>query len=381
MAESDQSQEKTQDPTHRRIEKAKENGEVLSSKEMFVFSTSVVGLLLLAVTSFLFKPAIDQWATLFLFSHPEEVPVAKVANAWKGLKLVILTSAFFGIPTFFAVVVMQSMVGGGIAFSSQALGVKWSKLDPIKGLGRIFSVKGLVELLKSIAKVVLLTSLAVSFLWLILPNFVYLSSGELEPSLKYIYRTLLLFVLLIVLVLLVIGFADYLWSRYTWLQQLRMSHQDVKDEAKETEGNPEVKSKIRRLQMEASRKAAERANSIEAVKDATVVITNPTHFAVAVRYEPSENNAPIIVAMGEDILAQRVIEQAQIHSVSVVRSPVLARALFFTGSIGSEISEQLYSAVASILAYVYQLENGMEATLNEPEIPEDLNFDENGNKR
>jgi flagellar biosynthetic protein FlhB len=157
-----------------------------------------------------------------------------------------------------------------------------------------------------------------------------------------------------------------------------MTKQDMKEEFKESEGSPEVKSRMRRLQMEASQKAAEQSQAIDNVKDATVIITNPTHFAIAIKYEPSSDDAPLILAMGKDIMAKRVIEQAELHSKTVVRSPILARALYFTGNIGQVISEQLYSAVASILAYVYQLERGIDATLDEPDVPEDFIFDENG---
>jgi flagellar biosynthetic protein FlhB len=157
-----------------------------------------------------------------------------------------------------------------------------------------------------------------------------------------------------------------------------MSRQDLKEEFKETEGSPEVKSRMRRLQMEASQRAMQQAQAVENVKDATVVITNPTHFAVAIKYDPDEDTVPMIIAMGKDILAQRIMEQAELHSKSVVRSPVLARALYFTGEIGAVISEKLYAAVASILAYVYQLEQGVEATLQDIDVPDDLVFDEMG---
>jgi flagellar biosynthetic protein FlhB len=273
---------------------------------------------------------------------------------------------------------MQTIVGGGLSISSKALGFKWNKLDPVKGLGRIFSVKGLVELIKSIAKVGFLTGLVLIFLWFSLPNLIYLSAGILSQSLEILYRSLLTFILIIVLVLFGIGVGDYLWSRHTWLEKLRMSRQDLKEESKESEGSPEVKARMRRLQMEASQRAAEQAQAINEVKDASVVITNPTHFAVAIKYEPNENDAPTIIAMGKDSMAFRVIEQAELNSISVVRSPLLARALFYTGGIGHAISEQLYSAVASILAYVYQLERGINPALQEPEIPSDFMFDEFG---
>jgi len=378
MAENDQTQEKTQEPTQRRLEKAREDGDVLSSKEMFVFASSAVGLLVLTVLGFFAGSLLNTWGTLFSFSHPEDLLKAKSFNSWQSFRLIIQGAAIFAIPSFVGVLLVQSVIGGGLSFSSKALGFKWNKLDPVKGLGRIFSVKGLVELIKSIAKVVFLTGIVIGFMWFILPNVIYLSAGLLNQSLEILYRSLLTFIFILVLLLFLIGLGDYLWSRHTWMEKLRMSRQDLKDESKESEGSPEVRARIRRLQMEASQRAAEHAQAINDVKDATVVITNPTHFAVAIKYAPDENDVPIILALGKGPMALRIMEQAEMNSVSVVRSPLLARALFYTGAIGTAISEQLYSAVAAVLAYVYQLERGVDAVLQEPEIPSDLLFDEFG---
>ena len=378
MAENDQAQEKTEEPTQRRLEKAREDGDVLSSKEMFVFASSAAGLFVVLVLGLFSKSLLTGWSELFTFGHPEELLTAKIKNAWQSYELLLMAAAFFGIPCFLFVVGMQAFVGGGLSASGKALGFKFEKLNLIKGLGRIFSVKGLVELVKSVAKVVLLTSCVVIFLWFALPDILYLSAGTLENGIGILYQTLLFFILSLLLILFAIGLGDYIWSRHTWLQKLRMTKQDMKEEFKESEGSPEVKARMRRLQMEASQKAAEQSQAIENVKDETVIITNPTHFAVAIKYEPSSDDAPVILAMGKDIIAKRVIEQAELHSKTIVRSPILARALYFTGNIGQAISEQLYSAVASILAYVYQLERGVDATLQEPEIPQDFIFDENG---
>ena len=378
MAENDQAQEKTEEPTQRRLEKAREDGDVLSSKEMFVFASSAAGLFVILVLGLFSKNLLVGWSELFTFGHPEELLTAKIKNAWQSYELLLTAAAFFGIPCFLFVVGMQAFVGGGLSASGKALGFKFEKLNLIKGLGRIFSVKGLVELIKSVAKVVLLTSCVVIFLWFALPDILYLSAGTLENGIGILYRTLLFFILSLLMILFAIGLGDYIWSRHTWLQKLRMTKQDMKEEFKESEGSPEVKARMRRLQMEASQKAAEQSQAIENVKDATVIITNPTHFAVAIKYEPSSDDAPVIMAMGKDIMAKRVIEQAELHSKTIVRSPILARALYFTGNIGQAISEQLYSAVASILAYVYQLERGVDATLQEPDVPQDFIFDENG---
>ena len=165
MAENDQAQEKTEEPTQRRLEKAREDGDVLSSKEMFVFASSTAGLFVLLVLGLFANNILVGWSQLFTFSHPEELMTVKIKNAWEGYKLLLIAASFFGLPCFLFIIGMQAFVGGGISISGKALGFKFEKLNLIKGLGRIFSIKGLVELLKSIAKVVLLTCCVVIFLW------------------------------------------------------------------------------------------------------------------------------------------------------------------------------------------------------------------------
>jgi len=378
MAENDQSQEKTEEPTQRRLEKAREEGNVLSSKEMFVFSSSAAGLLALGILGFTSKWILQSWSGFFIISTPEELEMFRVSRAFSGLNLILWGTAFFAAPTIILIILTQIIVGNGIQFTTKAIGFKFEKIDPIKGLGRIFSVKGLVELIKSVAKIVLMLAIVATITWISLPKIIYLSASSLDQGVLVVYRTLLLLIFSILLALLAIGIGDYIWSRHSWLQKLRMSRQDMKEEFKESEGSPEVKSKIRRLQMEASQKAAEQASSIENVKDATVIITNPTHFAVAVKYEPQVDEAPIILAMGKDLIAKQIKEEAKLHDKITIESPVLARALYFTGGIGQAISEQLYTAVAAILAYVYQLERGQDAELQDIDLPKDYIFDENG---
>jgi len=378
MAENDQSQEKTEEPTQRRLEKAREEGNVLSSKEMFVFSSSAASLLALGILGFASKWILQSWSGFFIVSTPEELEMFRISRAFNGLNLILWGTAFFAVPTIIFIILTQIIVGNGIQFTTKAIGFKFEKIDPIKGLGRIFSVKGLVELIKSVAKIVLMLAIVATITWISLPKIIYLSASSLDQGVLVVYRTLLLLIFSILLALLAIGIGDYIWSRHSWLQKLRMSRQDMKEEFKESEGSPEVKSKIRRLQMEASQKAAEQASSIENVKDATVIITNPTHFAVAVKYESQVDEAPIILAMGKDLIAKRIKEEAKLHDKITIESPVLARALYFTGGIGQAISEQLYTAVAAILAYVYQLERGQDAELQDIDLPKDYIFDENG---
>jgi flagellar biosynthetic protein FlhB len=378
MAENEQAQEKTEEPTQRRLEKAREDGDVLSSKEMLVFASGVSALIIIGALGLFSKGVLDAWGSLFILSNPDELLTAKFAKGWSGYAIVLSGAAIFGIPTMLFIILTQSFVGNGLSFNPKGFSFKVEKLNIIKGLGRIFSVKGLVELIKAIAKVVFLTAVVITFLWFSLTRIVYLNVGSLDDGIAVLYRLLILFILSILIVLCLIAIGDYIWSRHSWLQKLRMSRQDMKEEFKETEGSPEVKSRMRRLQMEASQKAMQNAQAVEQVKDATVIITNPTHFAVAIRYDQELEDVPVILAMGKDILAKRIIEQADIHAKTVVRSPTLARALYYSGEIGGAISERLYAAVASILAYVYQLERGIDASLNDVEVPADMVFDEFG---
>ena len=378
MAENEQAQEKTEEPTQRRLEKAREDGDVLSSKEMLVFASGVSALIIIGALGLFSKGVLDAWGSLFIFSNPDELLTAKFAKGWSGYAIVLSGAAIFGIPTMLFIILTQSFVGNGLSFNPKGFSFKVEKLNIIKGLGRIFSVKGLVELIKAIAKVVFLTAVVITFLWFSLTRIVYLNVGSLDDGIAVLYRLLILFILSILIVLCLIAIGDYIWSRHSWLQKLRMSRQDMKEEFKETEGSPEVKSRMRRLQMEASQKAMQNAQAVEQVKDATVIITNPTHFAVAIRYDQELEDVPVILAMGKDILAKRIIEQADIHAKTVVRSPTLARALYFSGEVGGAISERLYAAVASILAYVYQLERGIDASLNDVEVPAEMVFDEFG---
>ena len=380
MADDDQSQEKNQDPTQKRFDKAKEDGDILTSKEMFVFGSSFMGLIIIFILGMFSKGILSGWGSLFAWDHAENLEVLRINNAELAFNIFLASAALFAIPTFTAVIFTQFAVGGSINFSSKALAPKANRINPLSGLKRIFSMKGLVELLKSIAKIVFLISVAITVIWFLMPKMIYLSSSSLSDALMIVYEALMLLIGSLLCILFVLAVGDYLYSRHSWLQKLKMSHKDLKDESKDSDGSPEVKARMRRLQMVASQKASERAGAVDDVKDASVIITNPTHFAIALRYAPELRDAPYIVAMGKGPMALKIIDEGQKHQKSVVRSPLLARALFFTGDIGHDVSEQLFSAVASVLAYVLQIERGVDANLADPELPDDLMYDEFGQK-
>ena len=380
MADNDQSQEKSHEPTQKRLEKAKEDGEILTSKEMFVFGTSLMSLIVIFSLGMFSQGMLSGWGSLFDWDHAENLEVLRTYNAEIAFNIFLAAAALFAFPIFAAVIFTQFVVGGSINFSSKVLAPKADKINPLTGLKRIFSMKGLVELIKAIGKIVFLISIATTIIWFVMPKIIYLGSSSLSDAIIIVYESLMLLIGSLIGILFLVGIGDYLYSRHSWMQKLRMSRKDLTDEQKDSDGSPEVKARMRRLQMAASQKASERAQALDDVKDASVIITNPTHFAVALRYAPEVRDAPYIIAMGRGPMALKIIDEGQKHNKSVVRSPLLARALFFTGDIGQDVSEQLFSAVASVLAYVLQIERGVEADLVDPELPDDLKYDEFGQK-
>jgi len=377
MAEEDDSQEKTEDPSQRKLDKAKEDGQVLSSKEMFVFTGIAMGWALISSIPFYGQNMLNIWSDLFILDHPEMLETLwlnKVKSIFWSFILLIL---FTGVPMLIVVLLTQTAVGG-INFAPKAIAFKGNKLNPIKGLGKIISIKGLVELGKSLLKVILLFSIGGLFIALYMPQVLPLAQSTLNQSLEVMLWGFQFLLGAMVVALFIIAVIDYFWQRHTHMQSMRMSKKEMKDEMKQTEGSPEVKSKIRRMQMEQSQQSSRQREALEDVGDATAVIVNPTHFAVALRYVADEGGAPVILAMGKGVLAERIIERAKEHHVTIFQSPLLARALYFTGNIGAEISEKLYNAVAVVLAYIYRIDRG--EIMPEPEVvlPQDMMFDEHG---
>ena len=182
----------------------------------------------------------------------------------------------------------------------------------------------------------------------------------------------------LLIALAIVAAIDYFWERHTHISSLKMSRQELKDEHKQTEGSPEVRAKIRRMQMETSQNATKQREALEDVSNATAIITNPTHFAIALRYVVGEAGAPKVLAMGRGKIAEQIISRGVEANITVFRSPLLARALYFTSEIGEEISDKLYNAVAVALAYIYRIDNG--EFIEEPniEIPTELQLNENG---
>lgn len=378
MANEDDSQEKTEEPTQRRIEKAREDGQVLNSKEMFVFATTFTGMIIILALSAVIKQWIGYWGGFFRFDTSDGLrdllPARLSAAFWDFLIL----SLIMAVPILIIVLATQALVGRGLNFTSGAIAFKGNRINPLNGLKRMFSAHSLVELAKSFLKIGFIGAAAYSVIIAYLPSILGLASMNLLRGLETAFFALIVLMGMCVAILGVVGAIDYAWSSFAHLKKLRMSRQDLKDESKQTDGSPEVKARIRRLQYEASRRAAQQSLALDEVPNATAIITNPTHFAVALRYVPGEQGAPKIVAMGRGRIAEEIIKRGTDAQITVFQSPLLARALFFTGEIGQEISDLLFTPVAAVLAYIYRIDRGESPDFPDVEVPQKLQFDQFG---
>ena len=375
--ESQDGQEKTEDPSQRKLEKSAEDGKVLTSKEMFVFTSMFAAFVLMFVTPLFAQKVLAYWSRLFHFTRPDDLMTLAFERFYELIFSIIMAGLFVGVPMIIIVIGTQVAVGG-LNFAPKAFNFKGNRLNPLQGFKRMFGTKGLMELTKSILKVVLLFAIAAVTIYALLPSVLELPSRDLGTATISSLLNFPFLLGMLLIILAIIAMIDYFWQRHTHIQSLRMTKQEVKDEYKQTEGSPEVKAKIRRMQMETAANAGRQQAALDDVPNATAVITNPTHFAVALKYEVGSSEAPKILAMGRGNMAHQIIERANGADVTVFRSPLLARALYYTGEIGAEIAEQLYQAVAVVLAYLYRVDKGEVLAEPEVEIPESLRFTENG---
>ena len=375
--ENEDGQEKTEEPSQRKLDKAAEDGKVLSSKEMFVFTSVGMGLALLLASTQLIPEILNVWGGLFVFDTATDIRSFGLGKLKHVFYLVILTTLIVGAPLLLVSLATQAAVGG-INFAPKSMEFKGNRINLLSGLKRMFSTKGLVELGKAILKVASLFGICAWVIYAHLPGIIYLTNSTLGAALGKIGGVFPLMIGAMLVALLIIAAIDYAWQRHTHIKSLKMTLKEVKDEFKQTEGSPEVKAKIRRMQMQQAAEGGRQREALDNVASATTVITNPTHFAVALKYEAGEAGAPTVVAMGKGKMAEQIIERANKAKVRVLRIPLLARALYFTSDLGAEIAEGLYNAVAIILAYVYRIDRG--EVLDEPDIilPPEMRFDENG---
>jgi len=378
--QQDDSQEKTEEPTARRLSKAREEGQIARSQETTIAASIICG----ALFMYLFGGAVlGNVANIFargLVFDPLSVSEPQVAVARLGDAML---EAFFALLPFFTLAVVVALVSsgliGGYNFSWKSAAPKFSKMNPISGLKRMFGIRSLVELAKAIAKFSLVGGAVFFLIQGAIPLFGEISLMALEPGLTESASILTTAFLVASSTLILIALIDAPYQVYQHNQQMKMSLKEVKDERKDTEGTPEVKQRIRQKQREVSA-----ARMLEAISEADVVITNPEHFAIALAYDPSSEDPPRVVAKGSDFIAARIRERAAGEGVPLFQSPVLARALFFTTELDGFIPESLFEAVAQVIAYIFNINSVNRANVNrsrpDPRVPDDMIFDSDGRR-
>ena len=374
--ENEDGQEKTEEPTGRRIEKSREEGQAARSKELtttFLLIIGTGGLLI-------FGPQIGlaiKNAMIASFSLPRKAlyDENQMGLYFANASIEIAASIFPLLLLLFFAGIIGSIALGGWIFSAKALAPKLSKLNPIKGLGNMFSLKSLVELIKSIAKIAVVMSVAVLLIQSNMDSLLGLSEQDVVLAMTHAVQILGWCFFTLSCTMILIALFDVPFQIYDHTKKLKMTKQEIKDEFKDTEGKPEVKRKIRQLQYEMSQR-----QMLKDVPEADVVITNPTHFSVALKYDPESAGAPILLAKGHDHMALKIREIAKENGVEMVASPPLARSIYHHSEVGQEIPSGLYVAVAQVLAYVFQLKQFRRRVSPRPSkpdfpVPDDMKFD------
>ncbi|MUV06504.1 flagellar biosynthesis protein FlhB [Planococcaceae bacterium Storch 2/2-2] len=344
--------EKTEKATPKKREDSRKKGQVLKSQDV----TSA--LVILSVFLFLFFGASfmrDRFFNFFTYSFTELVPMGQVdAESVMLIFIQVLTQMAIILLPIFAVSVIASIGSNlmqfGFLFTTESMKFDLKKIDPIKGIKRIVSVRAIVELMKSLLKISFIGSVTAFIVSANLEKVLGLAFKTPAETLIVVGQLVALMGIVAAFVLLFISILDYFYQKYDYEKNLRMSKQDIKDEYKNMEGDPLIKSRIKQTQREMAMR-----RMMSEVPDADVVITNPTHYAIALKYDDGEMDAPIVVAKGVDFVAQKIKYIAKEHDVVMVENRPLARAMYDEVEIGDVVPEQFFKAVAEVLAYVYRL--------------------------
>ncbi|MDA3137987.1 flagellar biosynthesis protein FlhB [Vibrio metschnikovii] len=369
MAESD-GQERTEEATPRRLQQAKEKGQVARSKELASVSVLIIGsVALMWFGEMLASRLYTTMGRFFSLSREEIFDSSKLFDIIAGTLTHLIFPLLLILITLFVAALIGAAGVGGVSFSAEAARPKLSKISPLSGFKRMFGMQSLVELFKSILKVLLVAGVAFYLIDASKNDLFQLSMDVYPQNIFHALEILLNFILLISCSLLVVVAIDVPFQIWQHAEKLKMTKQEIKDEYKDTEGKPEVKGRIRMLQREAAQR-----RMMADVPQADVIITNPDHFSVALRYKQGTDKAPIVVAKGGDFLALKIREIAREHEIIIVAAPPLARALYYTTELEQEIPDGLFVAVAQVLAYVFQIKQyrrkgGQRPVLKTQELP------------
>ena len=349
---SESAEDKTEDPTAQKLKKARDDGQVARSMELPAAVIVIGSFAVLMVTGgWVITRLSAVFAQGFVFDRQLiEKPLLLPAHFGEHLVSAFMLVMPVILFTMVAAVIASGLTGGYL-FSLGSVMPKGSKLNLISGLKRIFGTHALVELGKAILKFVLVSTVLWWSLMANMDSLVRIGQMGLEPALDAAGKMVLQSGLWVALSLAVIAMIDVPWQKHSFTKRMRMTKQEVKDEYKQMEGNPEIKAQIRRRQREMAN-----SRMMDRVKDADVVITNPEHFAVALEYDPTGDGAPIMVAKGSDHMAALIRAEAKNHGIHIFEAAPLARAIYFTTEVERQVPEDLYHAVAQVIAYVFSLE-------------------------
>ncbi len=366
MAED--SDDKTEEPTGKRLEDARKKGQIARSRELNTLLMLMVSATLLLMLGA--QMGRDLLAIMKYNFSLERVVIMDPATTLIFLKRSVVDALLLVAP-FIGVLLVSAFVGplsmGGWNFSWEALEFNIGKLDPISGIPRLFGIKGVIELIKAIIKVTLIFIIAYLLFKMYLPEFVHLSDEPVDQAIFHALKIIAWGFLWLSASLLVVATIDVPYQLWSHSKELKMTKQEIRDESKESEGSPELKGRIRRMQMEMAQ-----GRMMAEVPKADVIVTNPTHFAVALKYDPGKSSAPKVTAKGIDLIAAEIRNLAIGAKVPLVASPPLARALYYSTELEQEIPKGLFIAVAQVLAYIFQLKTAKEQGWNAPLPPQEI---------
>lgn len=368
MAEQDSAQDKTEEPTPKRLEQAREEGTIARSRELataMVITLAIIALLLIG--PILVNDIQEISAEAFSVSRGDIYDETYAVNQlWNMIQQSLGALMPFFLIMLIAAVTAPLALGGWI-FTLKPLALKLDRLDPVKGLKRVFGVQGFVELAKALAKFALLSAAALTGIWLFFSQIMSLGAGTAIAAIIEAMKLILLSTFSLCVALFIVAAVDVPFQLWNHFRKLRMSRQELKDELKQTEGDPELRGKIKAIQREMSRR-----RMMQDVPNADVVLVNPTHYAVALKYDNKAGGAPKVLAKGTDNIAFKIREIAEHNDVHVYSEPALTRAIYFSTKIGQEIPRALYLAVAQVLAYIFQVDRSKKYGGPEPVKPQDL---------
>lgn len=368
MAESESGQDKTEDPTDKKKKDAREKGEIARSKELNTVVVTLAGAgALLVFGGGLAEVLMDLMRINFTLSRDTLIDERSMAT----FLLASGKMALMALQPVLLVALIVAFIGpislGGWLFAGGTLAPKFSRMNPLSGIKRMFSMNALTELLKALAKFFVILIVALLVLSSDRDDLLSIANESLEQAIIHSVQVVGWSALWMATGLLLIALVDVPLQLYQSHKKLLMTKQEVRDEYKNSEGKPEVKQRIRQLQREMSQR-----RMMAAIPDADVIITNPTHYAVALKYDPEKGNAPMLLAKGTDFLALKIREIANAHGIQVLESPELARSIYYSTELEEEIPAGLYLAVAQVLAYVYQIRQHRAGKGKAPEPLKDL---------